>query len=69
LVLEYYPTLSARQLKEVILASAKPLQGMQVIKPGSKEKVDFTTLSKSGGVVNALEALKVASKMKGERKK
>lgn len=69
LVLEYYPTLSARQLKEVILESAKPLQGMQVIKPGSKDKVDFTALSKSGGVVNALEALKIASKMKGERKK
>lgn len=69
LVLEYYPTLSAKQLKEVILASAKPLQGMQVIKPGSKEKVDFTALSKSGGVVNALEALKAASKLKGERKK
>ncbi len=69
LVLEYYPTLSAKQLKEVIIASAKPLNGMQVIKPGSKEKVDFTTLSRSGGVVNALEALKIASKMKGERKK
>ncbi|RYE36081.1 MAG: peptidase S8 [Sphingobacteriaceae bacterium] len=69
LVLEYYPALSAKQLKEVIIASAKPLQGMQVIKPGSKDKVDFTTLSKSGGVVNALEALKAASRLQGERKK
>jgi len=69
LVLEYYPTLSAKQLKEVILVSAKPMQGILVLKPGSKEKVDFTTLSKSGGVVNALEALKAASKIKGERKK
>lgn len=68
LVLEYYPNLSAKQLKEVILASAKSLQGTKVLKPGSKDKVDFTTLSKSGGVVNALEALKVASKLKGERK-
>jgi cell wall-associated protease len=69
LVLEYYPNLSAKQLKEVVLASAKPLTGMQVVKPGSKNKVDFTTLSKTGGVVNALEALKAASKLKGERKK
>ncbi|MGI4020728.1 MAG: S8 family serine peptidase [Janthinobacterium lividum] len=69
LVLEYYPALSAKQLKEVIIASAKPLQGMQVVKPGSKDKVDFTTLSKAGGVVNALEALKAAAKLKGERKK
>lgn len=68
LVLEYYPTLSAKQLKEVIIASAKPLNGDMVLKPGSKEKVDFTTLSRSGGIVNALEALKIASKIKGERK-
>ena len=69
LVLEYYPKLSANQLKQVILESATPLTGKMVIKPGSKdEKVDFTTLSKTGGIVNALKALQIASKMKGERK-
>ncbi len=68
LVLEYYPELSARQLKQVILQSAKPLNGYLVNKPGTKEKVDFTTLSKTGGIVNAYEALLIASKMKGERK-
>jgi cell wall-associated protease len=31
--------------------------------------VDFTTLSKTGGIVNAYKALEIASKMKGERKK
>ncbi|SDE19807.1 Subtilase family protein [Mucilaginibacter pineti] len=68
LVLEYYPTLSAKQLKQVILQSATPLSGTMVIKPGSKtgEKVDFTTLSKSGGIVNAYKALQIASKMQGE---
>jgi cell wall-associated protease len=69
LVLEYYPTLSAKQLKEVILGSATPLNGMMVLKPGSKdEKVDFTTLSKTGGIINAYKALQLASKLKGERK-
>jgi len=68
LVLEYYPELSARQLKQVILESAHPLKGMMVNKPGTKESVDFTTLSKSGGIVNAYEAVQIASKMKGERK-
>lgn len=69
LVLEYYPTLSAKQLKQVILQSATPLSGTMVVKPGSetKEKVDFTTLSKTGGVVNAYKALIIASKLKGER--
>src|SRR6185312_12690519 len=69
LCLEYYPNLSAKQLKEAILGSADPLTGMMVIKPGTKdEKVDFTTLSKTGGIVNAYKALQLASEMKGERK-
>jgi cell wall-associated protease len=67
--LEYYPTLSAKQLKQVILASATPLTGTMVFKPGSKtDKVDFTTLSKTGGIVNAYKAVQLASKLKGERK-
>lgn len=70
LLLEYYPDLSARQLKQIILESATPLTGTMVIKPGTKDvKVDFTTLSKTGGIVNAYKALLIASKMKGERKK
>jgi subtilisin family serine protease len=70
LVLEYYPTLSARQLKQVILQSATPLTGTMVYRPGSKTiKVDFTTLSKTGGIVNAYKALQIASKLKGERTK
>ena len=72
LLLEYYPDLSARQLKQIILQSAKPLNGTMVVKPGDKEgaaPVDFTTLSKTGGIVNAYQAVIIASKMKGERKK
>jgi len=70
LLLEYYPDLSAKQLKQIIMQSAKPLTGTMVFKPGSTtEKVDFTTLSRSGGVVNAYEAVILAGKIKGERKK
>ena len=69
LVLEYYPHLSARQLKQVILQSATPLTGRKVILPGTKDTmVDFTSLSKTGGIVNAYKALLIASKMKGELK-
>lgn len=70
LILEYYPDLSAKQLKQVIMQSATPLTGTMVIKPGSKdEKVDFASLSRTGGIVNAEKALELASKLKGERKK
>ena len=69
LILEYYPKLSARQVKKAILDSVTPLTGSMVIKPGTKdEKVDFTSLSKTGGIVNAYVALVNASKMKDERK-
>jgi subtilisin family serine protease len=68
LILEYYPQLSAKQVKQAILDSVTPLTGTMVNKPGTKEKVDFTTLSKSGGIVNAYKALQIASKMQGERK-
>ncbi|RKR80643.1 subtilase family protein [Mucilaginibacter gracilis] len=70
LLLEYYPTLSARQVKQIILKSATPLTGTMVLKPGSTtEKVDFTTLSKTGGIVNAYKAVLIASQTKGELKK
>lgn len=68
LIMEYYPSLSARQVKQAIMESATPLKGVMVLKPGTKEKVDFTTLCKTGGIVNARLALEIASKMKGERK-
>jgi cell wall-associated protease len=66
LVLEYYPKLSAKQLKQVILQSATPVSTI-VVKPGDKEgaKVAFSTLSKTGGIVNAYKALQIAAKMKG----
>ncbi len=68
LILEYYPSLSAKQVKQAILQSAEPLTGTMVLKPGTKDRVDFTTLSKTGGIVNARKALEIASQMKGERK-
>ncbi len=69
LILEYYPELSARQVKQAIMQSATSLKGTMVIKPGTKEMVDFSTLSISGGIVNARRAVEIAAKMKGERKK
>ena len=67
LVLEYFPTLSARQVKMVIEKSAqKP--DVKVTEPGTDEMVNLADISKSGGIINAYEALKLASTIKGERK-
>lgn len=63
LLLEYYPNLDAKQLKDIILQSVTSLKGKMVYKPGTKEKVDFATLCTSGGVVNAYKALQLAAIM------
>src|SRR5690242_610796 len=61
LILEYYPALSARQLKYVIVNSALKLDSVQVIKPGTEDEVvNFSTLCQSGGIIDAYSALKLA---------
>ena len=67
LTLQYYPNLTAKQLKYVIEKSAlQPKE--KVNKPGSEEKVQLNEISKTGGIVNAYEAVKLASTLTGENK-
>jgi len=68
LILEYFPNLSAEQVKMVIEKSAqKPTE--KVKNPETGELVNLSDISKSGGLVNAYEAIKLASTIKGERNK
>jgi subtilisin family serine protease len=55
----YYPQLTPAQLKQIIMQSATQYH-LNVQKPGTKKLVDFTTLSRSGGIVNLYEAVKLA---------
>ncbi|QNA43038.1 S8 family peptidase [Lacibacter sediminis] len=65
-ILSYYPDLSPEQVKFCIeKGSVNP--NMQVTKPGSEEKEDFANFSRTGGLLNAYEAIKVAATLKGER--
>ncbi|MBK6634958.1 MAG: S8 family serine peptidase [Chitinophagaceae bacterium] len=67
LTLQYYPNLTAKQLKYVIEKSAlQPKE--KVNKPGTDEKVQLGEISKTGGIVNAYEAVKLASTLTGENK-
>jgi len=59
LLLEYYPTLSALQLKMIIEKSAVVCTE-EVKKPGTDEKVKLSDLSKTGAFANAFEAVKMA---------
>ena len=68
LILQYYPNLSAEQVKYCIEKSAvAPPSSLKVIEPGSNKETTLAEISKTGGIVNAYEALKLASTLKGER--
>ena len=65
-LLQYYPTLTPQQLKYVIEKSAvKP--AIKSNKPGSEGEVDFSELSRMGGVINAFEAAKLAAEITKEK--
>ena len=67
LILEYFPKLTAQQLKYAIEKSSTVLDE-EVNIPGTNEKVKLSELSKTGGLLNAYAAVKLASTLKGERK-
>ncbi|MEP6596345.1 MAG: S8 family serine peptidase [Ginsengibacter sp.] len=59
LLLSYFPNLSIIQVKDILLKSTfKPKQ--MVNKPGTKIQVLFNTLSASGGILNAYNAVQMA---------
>ena len=65
-LLEYFPTLTPQQLKTVIEKSAvKPTIKTQ--KPGDGEEVSFAELSRTGGLINAYEASKLAQEMTSQK--
>lgn len=63
IIMSYFPDLSANQVKEILSQSTRKFDGLKVITPGGKEAVDFNKLSRSGGLVNAYEAVKLAMTM------
>ena len=68
LIRSYYPQLSASQVKHIIMNSGTKV-GFDVKLPGGKgKKVPFSTLSVSGRVVNAYNAVKMADQMVNGKK-
>ncbi len=66
LIMEYFPTLTAEQVKQVIESAAQ--QPMDLVKnPGDGEEVALSQLSRTGGIINAFESVKLADKVKGKR--
>ncbi|MFO7829287.1 MAG: S8 family serine peptidase [Bacteroidales bacterium] len=64
LILSYYPELSAREVKEIILSSTNQYPRTKVYKPGFKKnkrkKTRFKKLSSTAGIVSAYKAIQLA---------
>jgi subtilisin family serine protease len=67
LLRSYFPELTAKQVKEILMESSTKID-MEVKKPGTQDLVPFSSLSVSGGTVNAYEAVKLAMETKGKKK-
>ncbi len=66
LLLSYYPHLTAAQVREILIKSTVKPQANEVYKPAEEpsEKVKFSELSITGGIINAYEAIRLADKIK-----
>ncbi len=67
IIRSYFPELSAAQVRDLLVLSAEKQEG-EVYKPGTAEKVKFSDLCISGGVVNAVNAVALAEKMRPAKK-
>jgi subtilisin family serine protease len=59
----YFPDLTAAQLKDILMKSSRKYTGLSV-KTKELGKVDFATLSRTGGVIDAYNAFMMAKDMR-----
>ena len=72
LIWNYFPDLSVRELKQVLLEGVTSRKGVEVIRPRGigamgKATVCFDDLCSTGGILNALEAVKLAEALSEKR--
>ncbi|MDQ3141579.1 MAG: S8 family peptidase [Bacteroidota bacterium] len=63
----YFPTLTAKQVKEILRKSAVHTNE-RIKEPGTRKEVSMSDISNTGGMVNVYEAAKLASATKGKKK-
>ena len=65
----YFPEFTMKEIKDVMLSSATSYKGVEHFKPGTKDLVDFGTLSVTGSVINVKSAVKALLAIEKARKK
>lgn len=67
LLKSYFPKLSMKEIKDILLSTATSYKGSQQTKPGEQTAVDFGTLSVTGGVINLPAAVKAATALEATK--
>jgi subtilisin family serine protease len=67
ILMSYFPELTMLEVKEILRGSVRQFADLEVPKPGGKGKVKFSELSNTGGLVNAMEAVKMAQGLKAQK--
>ena len=60
LMMSYFPNLSAADVRTLLVESSRKLGDVDVIGPGDMGRTKFSALSRSGGVIDAFAAVKMA---------
>ena len=63
LIRSQYPKLTAKQVKDVILTSGLKLKTKVIVGGNANDVRPFSEISKTGSIVNAFNALIMASKL------
>ena len=72
IIRDYFPKLSADQVKEILIKSVTPMNYKRVKIPGLNKKGNVATydsLCVSGGIANALNAVKMAQQLSSKKNK
>ncbi len=64
ILMSYFPELTAAQVKDILVGSARKFDHLKVTEPGGKREIEFSELSLSGGLINAYEAVKMAQEIR-----
>lgn len=67
MIMAYYPELKASEVREILKESVYKQADQVVIQPGKDEEVSFGSLSITGGLVNAFQAIQLSESLVGSR--
>ncbi len=67
LLLSYFPELTANEVKQILLRSARKFDNLTVTKPGGEGEIKFSELSRTGGLINAYRAVQLAKDLKNKK--